>query len=281
MESGKLRAWIGAIVVHILLVVGLVFSVRWKHDETPAVSVDIVAPVTAPVATRVEPPAPLPLPPAPPPPVTQPSPPPPVVKTPPTPSAADIARKKADAEKQRLDDERAEAAKRAAKDLVAKKELEKKQADARTKEVVAAQDRASKEQRTQQERLARDKEAIEKANREAAEKAAAQEKVDAIARDASAKARARAEGDYVAKIRGKIRGNIILATEPSGNPEAVFEVNQLPTGEVLDVRLTKSSGNTAYDQAVERAILKSSPLPKPDQPELFQRRLMLRFRPNE
>jgi colicin import membrane protein len=281
MESGKLRAWIGAIVVHILLVVGLVFSVRWKHDETPAVSVDIVAPVTAPVTTRVEPPAPLPLPPAPPPPVTQPSPPPPVVKTPPTPSAADIARKKADAEKQRLDDERAEAAKRAAKDLVAKKELEKKQADARTKEIVAAQDRASKEQRTQQERLARDKEAIEKANREAAEKAAAQEKVDAIARDASAKARARAEGDYVAKIRGKIRGNIILATEPSGNPEAVFEVNQLPTGEVLDVRLTKSSGNTAYDQAVERAILKSSPLPKPDQPELFQRRLMLRFRPNE
>ena len=35
----------------------------------------------------------------------------------------------------------------------------------------------------------------------------------------------------------------------------------------------------AYDDAVQRAILKSSPLPKPTQPELFVRTLQLRFRP--
>jgi len=47
------------------------------------------------------------------------------------------------------------------------------------------------------------------------------------------------------------------------------------------VTLAKSSGNRAYDEAVERAILKSSPLPKPDQAEVFQRQLSLKFRPLE
>ena len=37
----------------------------------------------------------------------------------------------------------------------------------------------------------------------------------------------------------------------------------------------------AYDTAVERAILKSSPLPKPDKGELFERELILTFRPHE
>jgi hypothetical protein len=32
---------------------------------------------------------------------------------------------------------------------------------------------------------------------------------------------------------------------------------------------------------VERAILKSSPLPKPDKGELFQRELILTFRPQD
>ena len=56
---------------------------------------------------------------------------------------------------------------------------------------------------------------------------------------------------------------------------------QLPTGEVIDVRLAKSSGVRAYDDAVQRAILKSSPLPRPAQAELFVRTLELRFRPQE
>ena len=66
-----------------------------------------------------------------------------------------------------------------------------------------------------------------------------------------------------------------------GNPEAIFEVEQLPTGEILDVQLRKSSGVRAYDEAVQRAIVKSSPLPRPDRPELFQRTLTLKFRPVE
>ena len=83
-----------------------------------------------------------------------------------------------------------------------------------------------------------------------------------------AAASARAMAEYAARIRGKIRGNIALPQDIKGNPEAIFNVIQLPTGEVLSVKLKKSSGHQGYDEAVERAILKSSPLPKPDKPSL-------------
>jgi colicin import membrane protein len=45
------------------------------------------------------------------------------------------------------------------------------------------------------------------------------------------------------------------------------------------VKLRKSSGVRAYDDAVQRAILKASPLPKPVPADLFQRNLELHFRP--
>jgi colicin import membrane protein len=86
---------------------------------------------------------------------------------------------------------------------------------------------------------------------------------------------------YIEKIIARIRPNIILPSELKGNPEAIFDVVQLPTGEVLSARLRKSSGNKAYDDAVERAILKSSPLPRPDRPDQFTRELQLKFRPQE
>jgi colicin import membrane protein len=50
---------------------------------------------------------------------------------------------------------------------------------------------------------------------------------------------------------------------------------------VLGAKLLKSSGNVAYDAAVERAILKSSPLPLPADASLFNRfrDLKLGFQP--
>jgi colicin import membrane protein len=92
---------------------------------------------------------------------------------------------------------------------------------------------------------------------------------------------ARADAAYIAKLNGKIKSNIVLPPNISGNPEAIFDVVQLPTGEVVSAKLRKSSGHKAYDDAVERAILKSSPLPKPDRPEQFQRNLEIKFRPLE
>jgi len=102
----------------------------------------------------------------------------------------------------------------------------------------------------------------------------------ALAR-AQAAARERAMAAWVSKIRNKIRSNINLPQDLAGNPEAIFDVALLPTGEVLtdQVKMRKSSGNKGYDDAVYRAILKSSPLPKPEPASLFERQLELRFRP--
>jgi colicin import membrane protein len=64
---------------------------------------------------------------------------------------------------------------------------------------------------------------------------------------------------------------------------AEFAVTVLPGGEVLNARLLKSSGHRAYDEAVERAIIKAQPLPLPTEPGLFNRfrEMKLGFRPKE
>jgi len=89
------------------------------------------------------------------------------------------------------------------------------------------------------------------------------------------------DAGYIDKIRTKIKTNITTPSEIKGNPEVVFNIVQLPTGEVLSVRLVKTSGNALLDSAVERAILKSSPLPKPDRPEQWLREFNISFRPLE
>ncbi|HZM35852.1 MAG TPA: energy transducer TonB, partial [Burkholderiales bacterium] len=103
-----------------------------------------------------------------------------------------------------------------------------------------------------------------------------------IARKQSA-ARQSALDAWIGLISSRIRNHIPVSVveEVQGNPEAIFDVTLLPSGDVLNVTRRKSSGHRGYDEAVERAILKSSPLPKPDDPALFQRRLELRFRPQD
>jgi colicin import membrane protein len=72
---------------------------------------------------------------------------------------------------------------------------------------------------------------------------------------------------YGDMISAKVRGNARLPDNLKGNPKVHFLVKLLPTGQVVDVRRLKSSGNPAYDEAVERAIYKSSPLPLPSDRE--------------
>ncbi len=98
---------------------------------------------------------------------------------------------------------------------------------------------------------------------------------------ANANTSSKSKARYVDRISAKIRGNLVVPPGVSGNPEAEFRVNQLPTGEVIEVKLRKSSGNRALDEAIERAIHKSSPLPKPERNEDFDRALDLKFKPLE
>lgn len=120
------------------------------------------------------------------------------------------------------------------------------------------------------ERLEREaeKRIAEQAERERAEQAAA---------------RNRMATEYKTKIQNKVTRNIVM---PPGVPDealAVFRVTLLPGGAILSAEMKKSSGNAAYDNAVERAILKSDPLPLPPDPAMFKdfRVLELKFQPRK
>ncbi len=116
------------------------------------------------------------------------------------------------------------------------------------------------------------------------EQAAAQERdlKNLIAREQAASL-AKRQAQWIEKIRAKIKGNIpVQALEGIvGNPEAIYDVVLLPTLEVLSAKIRKSSGYKVYDEAVERAILKSSPLPPPVSREDFSRELKLTFKPQD
>ena len=249
------RRWFAgilAIAVNLAFIAFLVFSVTWQNRKLEPVSVDLYAP---PTAAKVEPAPPEPEKPQPEPSKPAPEPPKPAAKPePPAPTKAELAlkAKQEQAERERQEKERKEAEKREAD----KREAErKKQEEKRLAEV--------------RERQARE---------EAALRAQAERERIALAQAASA-AQAKAIDDYIRRIQAKIKGNVVVPPDIAGNPEAIFEVVQLPTGEIIDVQLRKSSGMRAYDEAVQRAIIKASPLPRPDSADLFRRNLTLKFRP--
>ncbi|MDD5384102.1 MAG: cell envelope integrity protein TolA [Gallionella sp.] len=108
---------------------------------------------------------------------------------------------------------------------------------------------------------------------------------DQAARERAEQAAAgdRVVGEYKGKIAAKIRGNIVMPPSVADDARAEFLVTVLPGGSVLPPRLLKSSGNAAYDDAVERAILKSQPLPLPADMAMFSkfREMKLGFKPKE
>ena len=115
-------------------------------------------------------------------------------------------------------------------------------------------------------------------------RANAQQMANVAAAEAEQRASSNKRGlaDYANKIRLRIKSKMtMLPPGIQGNPEAVFEVKQLPTYEILDVQLKRSSGNPALDRVIENAIRNSSPLPKPDEGIPFQRTLEIKYKPFE
>ncbi len=241
-KAGKRVSIALAVAVHLVLAAFLFYGVRWQTKATDVVEVELVRAVAEPAPVA---PPPVAVPPAPtpePPPVPKPEPAPP-------PPKPDIA--------------------------IKEKEKPKPPPKLEPKPVPPPKVEPKPRVDPNQELLKRETEQL--TQRKQAE-TAAQELTQLKAAQA-ATARNKAVADYLARIRGKIRGNIVLPPEIKGNPEAVFEVTQLPSGEVINVKVKKSSGNPALDAAVERAILKSSPLPKPEQGDVFDRLLNIPYRP--
>ena len=254
-----------ALGVHAVFVLLLVFGMSWQTQHPAPVMVDLweALPPAPPAAARPSrPPAPAPV--RAPEPVKAAPAPQPVADEPPPPKAPDIALEKKKAEAERLQKTQAmQLAEEKARADAAKKAQEKQLAEQKKRELLRQMEE-------------------EDLTRRMADEAAASKARQVKLAEAAAASKRQAEvasvvGQYRDLISAKVRGNIRLPDNLTGNPEVRFLVKLLPTGEVTEVKPTKPSGNAAYDEAVERAIRKSSPLPLPSErdaraafvPELF------------
>jgi len=271
-EPGKKSALAFTFLVHVGLVLALFLGVQWKNKQPEVMEVELWSATPTQAVRAVAPPPP-------PPPEVKPEPQPkpkPLPKAepkpePPPPQKPDIAikeEKKPEPKKPELEPKKPEP-KPEPKKPEPKSEPKKPEAKPEVKPEPKAPDFSDMLKREAAERSPRPNNS--------------QQMTKAAATEAEQRAAAGKKGlqDYAAKIRGKIRSNIVLPPNIQGNPEAIFDVNQLPGGEVLEVRLRKSSGNSSLDAAIERAIRKSSPLPAPDDPTLFRRDLEIKYKPIE
>jgi colicin import membrane protein len=173
---------------------------------------------------------------------------------------------------------------RPAKPDIALKAKEKEKDARRQEEQKKAAEEKRRQEEAQREEQERQKQ-LQALQRQQAEQQRAQQEIAANLARQQAAARGRLVNDYMGKINAKIKRLINnQACLPLGNPEVRFDVTLMPTGELLmDPKLTKLSGSTACDQAIERAIRMAQPLPLPPDPTLFSqfRELHLKFRPNE
>jgi colicin import membrane protein len=248
-----------ASTMHLLFIALLVFGVSWQKKSEPQVNiVDLWSPpADAPKAAAAPPPAP-----EPPKPVPKPEP-----KPEPKPPVKPEVRVKPEPPKP-----------------VAKPEAAKPDIALKEKEKIEKQRRAEEEKQKAAKKREEETQAAQKSQQAEAQRAANEQ---AEAQRAMAAQAAAASKSMVAKytkgISDKIKRFIVQPANLKGNEEAEFDIVVLPDGNVLAAKLRKSSGNPAYDNAVERAINRAQPLPLPTEPALLKdfRELNLKFKAQE
>jgi colicin import membrane protein len=187
---------------------------------------------------------------------------------------------------------------REAADAARRAEAEKQAAAKREQERLAAEqarkEQAAKEAREQAEAAKREQERL--AKEEAAKKAAAA-KAAAAARqqkqlEADLQQQLAVEGErrrleqaglldqYARLIENQIERNWIPPASAKTGLECVVNVVQIPSGDVVDVRVGRCNGDDAVVRSIEAAVRRASPLPKPPDPALFERNLVVTFKPD-
>jgi colicin import membrane protein len=260
-----------AVAVHAGLLAFLFAGISWQNNAPVAVEAEVwdmktqaAAPPPPPPPEAVEP-EPAPPPPPAPKVVEQP------VEEPVAPKPPDIALEKRKEEKRKLLEEKKLEQEKLAKELKAKKLAEQKAQEEADRKAEALAEKKLEEKKLA-DKLKADK--LAKARQAADE----QKKLDKLrdeemkritggagsAGEAAKSSAPRIDTGYLASITSKIKSTTSYpgSTDVPGNPKAVFKVEELPTGEIISVKLVKSSGISAFDDAVEKGIIKASPLPK-------------------
>jgi len=160
--------------------------------------------------------------------------------------------KKQEEERRRKAEEEAEQKKRE------EAELERKRIEAEKK-----REEEVRRQREENERLRRELEAEQR-----------QAEIDAEARRFEARNSAEMAA-YQFAIAQKIRRSWAVPASAGPETRCTVRVTQLPGGEVVGVNIVSCNGDEAVVRSVEAAIRRSSPLPQPSNPDLFDRNLTL------
>lgn len=193
----------------------------------------------------------------------------------PEPDDSEQLRLQAEEEKRRLDalleQERLEKLQKQEQEEKERKEREvaerkrREEEDKERKRVEAERQREEdiRRQREENERLRRELEDAARAEEIAAE----ENRLAAV--DAGALA------IYTAKIRQKIERNWSAPASAGAELQCSVRVRQVPGGEVVGVTILNCNGDDAVKRSVEAAIYRSSPLPEPSDPNLFDRNILL------
>jgi len=283
-EQNTPAAFVLALSMHALLVGALWISVQWRTEPAGTVVVELWGSAPAPEPVVVPPPAP-----PPPPPKIEPQP------EPPKPDIAYKEEKKPPPDTAKLEAERQRAAEEAKRQKLEQQQRErefelKKQRELEQKKQELEQKKQREVEQKKQAEAARAAEQKRDDERREALRKSEADRVLAQAGGGTAAGSAtgtpgnsgRGEAGYAALLAGLIKPRIVYAV-PDGTPSgtyADFDVDLLPTGEILRVRLVRSSGLPGYDAAVERAIRRTDPFPRKADGNV-DRTVQLRFFPVE
>lgn len=187
------------------------------------------------------------------------------------------------AEQKAIESKRIEELKKQKEELVKEQQVEAQRLDDLHKKKIAANAKADqlKAEQAEAAKLSSEKEQAQLAKAERERKKQAQ----AVAAQ-KAETRARTAGvvdKYKALIVNAIGRNWILPENVDSTLSSQFRIRLAPDGMVLEVTLTRSSGDALLDRSAQTAIYKASPLPVPADVETFNmfRDISLTVRPEQ
>ncbi len=198
---------------------------------------------------------------------------------------AEVARRQLEEEQQRLEAARQERNEEARQEQLRLSDLQR-QRDETERERIEEEARLERLRQEEEQRLAREREA--EAERQRQEAAAARQRAemeDELQRAlAFEDERRQAEeagllDEYIRLIENRIQQNWISPVSSHVGLECVVNVTQIPSGDVVDVRVGRCNGDEAVVRSIEAAVLRSSPLPRPPISSLFERNLEVVFNP--
>jgi colicin import membrane protein len=288
-QPAAVRAFVLAVLAHLLLLLALTWGVNWKREsESVTAEAELWSSVPQQAAPRVVEAPPLPTPvPAPPVPKVVAPPPPPAPAPAKEPDIALEREKKkqelAQRKQEELERQKKIEAREKREELEREKKLEARKKEEELKRLAAAEQKAA-EERKKKEELAKAKvkqdetklAAIRKENMERMMKGASGTGAPSATGTA---ARASGPSDsYAGRVRARVRPNIVFTDDIEGNPTAEVEVRVAPDGTITSRRVLKSSGAKSWDEAVLRALDRTEVLPR-DVDGRIHTPLIIEFRP--